>query len=95
MGMFSRYPELEYFEREDLQHLASEALTGARHQVMRSWSFWLVSLSLGVLAIAASVLAARLVQKYVGLSSWVGSLLNGSVWFTVTGSVWWLFRRRT
>lgn len=95
MGMFSRYPELEYFEREDLQHLASEALTTARHEVMRSWSFWLASLALWVLAIAASVLAARLFQKYIGSPRWVESLLNGGAWVVVSCGVWWLFRRRT
>ena len=95
MGLLNRYPELEYFEREDLQHLASEALTGARHEATRSWSFWLISLSLWVLAIAASVLAALLLQKHVGSPRWVGSLLSGSVWFAVTGSAWWLFRSRT
>ena len=95
MGMFSRHPELEYFEREDLQNLASEALTGARHQVMRSWSFWLVSLALGVLYITANVLAAWLFQKYIGSPKWVESLLNGGAWVVVSGGIWWLFRRRT
>ncbi len=41
MNLWKHYPELEHFEREDVPGLASEALTFAKHEVTRTWRFWL------------------------------------------------------
>ena len=95
MRMFGRYPELEYFEREDLQRFAPEAVTAARHGAMRSWSFWLVLLSLGVLYMTAAILAARLFQKYIGPASWIVTLLNSCAGVVVSWCVFRLFKHRT
>ena len=90
-----QYPELEYFERKDLQKWASEAVTMARHEAMRSWSFWLISLALWVLYITATVLVALWLQKYIGASRWVQPILSGAAFGVVGWSVWRLFRHRT
>ncbi len=88
-----QYPELEYFERKDLQKWASEAVTMARHEAMRSWSCWLVWLAFGVLFTIAAVVAP-LILKPIGTPKWVGSLLYVGGWVVFNWAIWRVSRNR-
>ena len=71
MNLWKQYPELEHFEREDVPGVASEALTFAKHEVTRTWGFWLTLLALVVLYMAATTLAARAMTQLFGPPVWV------------------------
>ena len=95
MNLWKQYPELEYFEREDVPGVASEALTFAKHEVTRTWRFWLTLLALVVLYMAATTLAARAMTQILGLSEWVRHVAGGCCGVVVSLAAWRLFRDRT
>ena len=95
MNLWKQYPELEYFEREDVPGVASEALTFARHEVMRTWRFWLTLLALVGLYMTAMMLVGRIMTQYFGSPDWVRHVAAGCCYVVISGVVWRLFRQRT
>ena len=95
MSIVEQYPELEHFEREDVPGVASEALTFAKHEVMRTWRFWLTLLALAGLYMAATMLAAWTMTQYLGSPDWVRHAAVGCCGVVVSLAAWRLFRDRT
>ena len=95
MNLWKQYPELEHFEREDVPGVASEALTFAKHEVTRTWRFWLTLLALVVLYMAATTLAARAMTHLFGSPEWVRYVAGGGCGAVVSLAAWRLFRDRT
>ena len=95
MSIVEQYPELEHFEREDVPGVASEALTFAKHEVMRTWRFWLTLLALAGLYMAATMLAAWTMTQYLGSPDWVRQAAAGCCGVVVSLAAWRLFRDRT
>ena len=94
MNVGKHYPELEHFEREDVPGVASEALTFAKHEVMRTWRFWLTALVLSGLYMTATALVIWTMQRF-GSPDWVRHVAAGCCWVVISGVVWRLFRHRT
>ena len=95
MNLWKQYPELEHFEREDVPGVASEALTFAKHEVMRTWRFWLTLLALVGLYITATVLSIWTITQRFGSSEWVHGVAGGCCGAVVGSVAWWLYRDRT
>ncbi len=95
MNLWKQYPELEHFEREDVPGVASEALTFAKHEVMRTWRFWLTLLALAGLYMTATTLAARAMAQLFGSSEWVRFGAGAFCGVVVSLAAWRLFRNRT
>ena len=95
MNLLKQYPELEHFEREDVPGVASEALTFAKHEVTRTWRFWLTALALLVVYMAVMLLAGRMMTQYFGSPDWVRYVGSGCCWVVISGVVWRLFRNHT
>ena len=95
MNLWKQYPELEHFEREDVPGVASEALTFAKHEVMRTWRFWLMLLGLAVLYMTATMLAGRIMTQYFGSPDLVRVVAGASCGVVVSLTAWRLFRDRT
>lgn len=95
MSISRHYPELEHFEREDVPGVASEVLTYAKHEVTRTWRFWLATLALLVVYMAVMILAGRIMTQYSGSPDWVRHAAVGCCGVVVSLVVWRLFRQRT
>ena len=95
MIVWKQYPELEHFERQDVPGVASEALTFAKHEVMRTWRFWLTLLALVGLYLTATALAVWTITQRFGSSEWVHRVAGGCFGAVVSLAAWRLFRDRT
>ena len=93
--LWKQYPELEHFEREDVPGVASEALTFAKHEVTRTWRFWLTAVALLVAYVAVMILAGRMMTQYFGSPDWARYVGSGCCGVVFSGVVWRLFRDRT
>ena len=94
MNLLKQFPELEHFEREDVPGVASEALTFAKHEVMRTWRFWLTLLALAGLYMTATTLAVWTITQRFGSSEWVHGVAGGCCGAVVSLAAWRLFRER-
>ena len=95
MNLWKHYPELEHFEREDVPSVGSEALTLAKHEVMRTWRFWLTLVALAGLYMAVTILTAWTMTQYLGSPDWVRDAAMGCCGVVVSLAAWRLFRDRT
>ncbi len=94
MDVRKQYPELEHFEREDVPGVASEALTFAKHEVTRTWRFWLtVLVVLGLYMITTA--SAIWTMRRFGSPDWVLHGAVGCCGVVVSLTAWRLFRDRT
>ena len=94
MIVWKQYPELEHFERQDVPGVASEALTFAKHEVMRTWRFWLTLLALVGLYMTATALAIWTMTQYFGSPDWVRHAAMGCCGVVVSLAAWRVFRDR-
>lgn len=95
MNLQKQYPELEHFEREDVPNVGSEALTFAKHEVMRTWRFWLTLLALAMLYMTVTMLVGLILTQYVGSPDLVRFVAGASCGVVVSLAAWRLFRNRT
>ncbi len=94
MNLLKQYPELEHFERDDVPGVASEALTFAKHEVMRTWRFWLTLLALAGLYMTATALAAWTMTQHFGSPDWVRHVAGACCGVVVSLAAWRVFRDR-
>lgn len=95
MNLWKQYPELEHFEREDVPGVASEALTFAKHEVTRTWRFWLTVLVLLAVYMVMMIVAVRVMTQYFGSPDWAVGLGSGGCGIVTSSVVWVLFKNHT
>ncbi len=93
MNVLGQYPELEHFEREDVPGVASEALTYAKHEVTRTWRFWLTALALLVVYMTAISMVVWTTVRF-GWPDWLISVVEVSCVIVSSWVTWRLFRHR-
>ena len=93
MIVWKQYPDLEHFERQDVPGVASEALTFAKHEVMRTWRFWLTALALLVVYMTSIALIVWTTERF-GWPDWLISVVGVSCVIVSSWVTWQLFRDR-